>query len=183
MSMIQIFRNLHCVRSGKNERSKVRNRRHSYFVLSASLGLILMLGCGGNALAIDMRDLEVTIRVLENERDNPEEIANTIELPPELRQDMDQHRSDNDRNADADSTERSDDEVKEEYEQASDDRDDVKESYEDAREDHDDAKDDHDDAVEERDDAKEGIDDGREDEDDIDDIRDGHDEYDSDDHM
>jgi hypothetical protein len=117
------------------------------------------------AMAIEMDDLEVTIRVIDSEKEDLREITNTIELPEELKQDTERHAGD-DRHDEVENRDGEDgkehgeelDESKEDYDEAHEHRDEVQEDYDEAREERDEVKDDYDDAkedIEEDDDNEE----------------------------
>lgn len=128
---------------------------------------------GNNAIAREMDDLEVTIRVIESNREAKEDISHKLELPNfqevEIRNKSGHEQSGlskggGDRHQRGDRKERigdngehkdhqySDEDNRKEVEEA---RHRVKEDFEQAREEHDEAKQDYDEAKEDNDEARE----------------------------
>ena len=138
------------------------------------------------AVAIEMNDLEVTIRVIESDRDvsgdkpDRSEIGHKLELPEfkdadehdAKRQfgdrDLDEYRDRNERIQERDdgseNRELSDEdreEAKKAQDEAREDRDEARDEHSEARDDLDEARDDHDEAREDHDDATEDREDSR----------------------
>jgi hypothetical protein len=133
---------------------------------------------GGNAMAIEIDDLEVTIRVIKPSKEDRDDISHKLELPnfTEVKretQDSDiRGESDKKDRVDhqSESRERRHDDRKEERQHAVEDYKDkkeesenAKEGYEEAKEDFDSAKEDHEAAMEDRNEAIEDHEEARED--------------------
>lgn len=131
----------------KNVKAGTQIMRMVFLALIASTLIVI----SGNAAAAReaMDDLEMTIRVIDNDRDDIGSVSHRLELP---RFENDDHKSEAEHHDDRDEHKEDSHDSKEAYEDSMDDRDD-------AKEDHDDAKDDHDDAMEDYDDAKNEVDD------------------------